>query len=197
MHPNDIPIFVRLHMNDKNGYLQRFCLKKMTEDESKSYVANCLLLGEIIAFTVITKEGKASRIAGFMYLSEITERSCAVNGIMDPAFAKGLGKLLRQDKYTYSEDSLRTMVNWIFTQYPSMHRIVAEALEANRPALKLFQRAGFTQEGILRDYFYMDGQYFNTTIHSLLRKEWTPNEYLVKENINRASIVSETNAVLV
>ena len=50
--------FVKLHREDRSGYLNRFCLKKMTEDEARHYLAACIASMQIVPFTVITKEGK-------------------------------------------------------------------------------------------------------------------------------------------
>lgn len=168
----DLNHFVELHRKDRNGFLQRFCLKNLGDEEARSYTVGVLSSGQISVFTVMTKEGKASRIAGYIYISGLTPNSCEISGVMDKQFSKGLGRLVRKDKYTYSEDAFRTLISYLFETINTMNRIQVEIVESNKLSLALVNKVGFTKEGVFRDYLYVDDRKENVVILSLLRKEF-------------------------
>lgn len=171
IEPRDFKDFAELHRKDKHGYLQQFCLKKMTEEESIQYVAMKFMAGQIVGFTVMTKEGRSARRVGYVYICDITNTACTISGVMDQEFVKGLGKLIRKDKYTFSEDSLKTLVDWVFKTFPNIQRIETDVLQKNGLALNLIRKVGFVQEGILRNYVDIDGVMENLVINSILREE--------------------------
>ena len=100
----DLFRFVELHRKDTRGYLMKYSLSKMTQEEGLDYAFRLLALGQIMPFVVMTKEGKASRNGGYVYLSDMTETACVLNGVMDTEMMNGLGRVLRKDKYTFSQD---------------------------------------------------------------------------------------------
>jgi len=171
-HPSELDHFVKLHRDDKNGLMCRFCLKEMTEQEARDYITLMVQTQQVIAWTVQTKEGRASRRGGFIYLDGFTSFSTSVNGIMDNDFAKGLTKEMRRGKYTYAEDALRTMIGYLFREFKQLERVDANVLENNRRALRLDEKIGFKKEGVMRKGIKINGEFQNVIILSLLREEW-------------------------
>ena len=102
LEPTDLDHFIKTHQEDKNGFLGRFSLGQMSYDEAKKYILALLVTSEIMPFTVITKEGKASRKAGYVYITDLDVHSCSISGIMCPEFAKGLTKKLKKKAYPYN-----------------------------------------------------------------------------------------------
>ena len=101
----------------------------------------------------------------------MTATGCMVSGVMDTEFVRGLGKLLRKDKYTYSEDALRTLVQFVFEKIPAVSRIETNVLIKNKLGLKLVERAGFKKEGVLRQYLQIDDVLEDVAVYSILRNE--------------------------
>lgn len=176
----DLDNFVKLHRNDTQGYLQRYCLKEMTDDEAKRYILALLTMHQIAIFTVMTKEGKASRRAGYVYISDFSKDACNISGIMDKEFAQGLHKQLRRDKYTYAQDALHTLLNFIFNRF-ELERIETTILSRNKLALALAQKEGFKKEGVMRHYIKINGQFDDVAVLSILRNEWTDKMPIPKE----------------
>ncbi len=167
----DLDHLVKLLRNDKFGYMGKFCLKKMTEEQAGHYIHTMIINGELVIWSIYTKEGKASRKAGYAYLTDITPFSCEVGGIMDIQFAKGLTKQLRQDKYTYAEDAFRAMLRYCFEKC-GIERAQSVILEFNRRSMALDYKIGFKKEGILRKAFEYEGQLVNIHMFSLLKEEF-------------------------
>lgn len=55
-----------------------------------------------------------------------------------------------------------------------LHRIKAFIYVENMPSMRLLERLGVRQEGMLRDCLYLNGSFHDYTIWSLLRSEWQP-----------------------
>lgn len=167
----DLKHLITLLREDKFGYMGKFCLKKMTEQQAANYIHSMIVNGEICIWSVFTKEGKASRKAGYAYLTDITPFSCEVGGIMDMQFAKGLTKHLRADKYTFAEDAFRAMLKYCFEK-ANMERCQSVILEFNRRSMALDYKIGFKKEGILRKSFELEGALVNLHVFSLLKEEF-------------------------
>ena len=197
LQPLDIPSFAEVHREDKHGYMQSMNLSKMTQDEAEKYVFMLLSSLQMIAFVVMTKEGKASRKVGYVYLNDLSIYGCSISGIMLKEFAVGLGRQVRRGKYTYSEDSLITLIDWLYKNFSSLDRIQADVVAENKLSLALINRVGFTKEGTLRNYLHLDDKAVDVIVHSLLRNEWRLNESITKETDNIGSAVQPAAATLV
>jgi ribosomal-protein-alanine N-acetyltransferase len=53
-----------------------------------------------------------------------------------------------------------------------LNRIDALVYVENDRSIRLLQRLGFKQEGMLRDYFYLDGKFHDHYLFALLQREW-------------------------
>jgi RimJ/RimL family protein N-acetyltransferase len=54
----------------------------------------------------------------------------------------------------------------------NLHRIMLTVSSLNIGAVKAYTRAGFQQEGVLRQASYRDGAYHDKIIMAILRPEW-------------------------
>lgn len=166
---DDMPLFLRLHREDKKGYLGQFCLKYMNALEALNYVNTLFVLNKIHVWTVYTKEVKP-RVVGFVYVSDLEKYKCSISGVVDGDFLKGLARELRRDKYTYTEDAFRTLINHIFTC--TMIRIEANVADNNRLSLAMCKKVGFVVEGNRRKSMEMDGNFLNVMYLSILKEDW-------------------------
>lgn len=53
-----------------------------------------------------------------------------------------------------------------------LNRIEALVAIENERSIHLLQKLGFKQEGLLRDYFYLNGKFHDHYLFSLLHREW-------------------------
>ena len=68
-------------------------------------------------------------------------------------------------------EALDTMLKFGFEDY-GLNRIVAKVMKDNAGSIKVLQKLGFVQEGILRDSLYKNGQYHDLMIFSILKSEY-------------------------
>lgn len=71
----------------------------------------------------------------------------------------------------YMTEAMRAVIHHGFERM-GLNRIDALVYVENDPSTRLLQRLGFKQEGILRDYFYLDGKFYDHYLLALLRREW-------------------------
>lgn len=80
-----------------------------------------------------------------------------------------IGDMENQGKgYGYQANSL--LINFAFHQL-NLKKIISYIVEDNIPSIKLFNKLGFKQEGILKKHFYVDRTYKNVVIMSLINNE--------------------------
>jgi hypothetical protein len=91
-----------------------------------------------------------------------------VIGIIDKSALKGLGKILKQGKYSFSEDTLVTMSKFCFDT-EGFERLEYKVFTDNTLSLKLAKKAGFVKEGVLRHAFMIDDKYKNIAIFSKVK----------------------------
>jgi len=53
-----------------------------------------------------------------------------------------------------------------------VNRIEAVVHRDNQRSLKLLDRLGFKREGLMRDYYYYEGHYYDHWLLSLLKRDW-------------------------
>ena len=72
----------------------------------------------------------------------------------------------------YFHETLTVVLNFVFTDM-NFHRVWVKTQADNTPSLNALARAGFKQEGILRDFYFsqVDGAYHDAAILSLLKAE--------------------------
>lgn len=54
----------------------------------------------------------------------------------------------------------------------NFHKIQISHKEINMPSRRVIEKCNFTYEGMLRDYFYIDGKYVSRLYYSILKDEW-------------------------
>lgn len=62
-------------------------------------------------------------------------------------------------------------LNYAFTTL-NVHKICGQVLQSNEASLKFHIHMGFTQEGILREQFFINGKYISMICFGLIVNEW-------------------------
>ena len=70
-----------------------------------------------------------------------------------------------------ASEALRAVIRYIFSD-TDIYRLEAIIRPVNTRSRKLAERAGFQEEGILRDYIFFNGTYYDNCMYSLLKREW-------------------------
>ena len=77
----------------------------------------------------------------------------------------------------YCSEAVLAIMNYAFSHI-NFHKMQVCHKDNNLPSKRVIEKCGFTHEGILRDYFYMNGKYVSRWYYSMLKSEWekTPDK---------------------
>ena len=68
-------------------------------------------------------------------------------------------------------EAVDAMLRFGFEDY-GLNRIVANVIKGNAGSIKVLQKLGFVQEGVLRESLYKNGQYHDLIAFSILKSEY-------------------------
>jgi ribosomal-protein-alanine N-acetyltransferase len=100
---------------------------------------------------------------------------CAVNHWIPKYFRADLGYSFNPD-YSgkgYAREAVGRIVNYLFTEFDQfkLNRLEAITDPRNTASIKLLEKLGFIQEGILRDYEYEKGEFVDSVMYAMLRRD--------------------------
>ena len=71
----------------------------------------------------------------------------------------------------YGEEALRLLLGYGFREM-NLHRIELTVFGYNEPAIRLYEKVGFTKEGTMRERLRRDGTWHDMHVYSTLAREW-------------------------
>jgi RimJ/RimL family protein N-acetyltransferase len=84
--------------------------------------------------------------------------------------AIGLGDRANWGK-GYGREAMELALKFAFDEL-NLHRVQLTVFSYNTRAIALYQKLGFTREGVFREHLRREGQYFDMILFGLLRREW-------------------------
>ena len=71
----------------------------------------------------------------------------------------------------YATEATKAVIAYGFNEM-NLHKVQICTKTINAPSKRVIEKCGFTYEGTLRDYFYMNGEYVGRLYFSILRSEY-------------------------
>jgi RimJ/RimL family protein N-acetyltransferase len=71
----------------------------------------------------------------------------------------------------YGSEATRLMLGFAFNRL-NLHKVYLRTSPVFKDAIKMYERLGFVKEGILREHYYIDGQYSDKVLYSMLKREY-------------------------
>lgn len=71
----------------------------------------------------------------------------------------------------FATEATKAIISYGFDKM-NLHKVQICTKTINKPSMRVIEKCGFTYEGTLRDYFYMDGEYVGRLYFSMLRSEY-------------------------
>lgn len=71
----------------------------------------------------------------------------------------------------YATEATKAVIRYGFEKI-SLHKVQICTKTINKPSKRVIEKCGFTYEGTLRDYFYMNGEYVGRLYFSMLKSEY-------------------------
>lgn len=115
-----------------------------------------------LAFKAVNNEGKMD---GYIELNNIdldNHKTATVSRVLVNPHNRGKGT---------GEAMVRKVARIGFEEL-HLHRLELRVFDFNKGAIACYEKAGFHQEGVLRDYRKFENEYWNTIVMSMLESEW-------------------------
>jgi len=71
----------------------------------------------------------------------------------------------------YGTEATRLLCNYLFN-YRGMNKVYAQTSAFNKGAVKLLEKSGFKKDGVLRQHYFFEGEFYDGVVYSLLRFEF-------------------------
>lgn len=71
----------------------------------------------------------------------------------------------------YATEATKAVITFGFDRI-NLHKVQICTKTINKPSRRVIEKCGFTYEGTLRDYFFMNGEYVGRHYFSILREEY-------------------------
>jgi len=115
----------------------------------------------------LTRSGQADEIIGMVHFSQISRGafcSCVLGYALD-AQCQSQG-LMRE--------ALQAALAEMFSPRVNLHRVQAAVRPENGRSLNLLRRLGFAEEGLARDYLFIDGAWRDHRLLAVINPAFTP-----------------------
>ncbi|MGE5702707.1 MAG: GNAT family N-acetyltransferase [Clostridia bacterium] len=71
----------------------------------------------------------------------------------------------------YGREALERLLAFAFMEL-NLHRVQLTVFAYNQPAITLYEKMGFKQEGVYREFLCRDGQRHDMLLYGMLEREW-------------------------
>jgi len=161
VEPEDAP-FLTAGENDSDVRDALFLALPMSTQQQLEKIKLYQAAKDAIVFLV--RERQTNTPVGqtaFFRIDYVSRAAVFYLAILDKGYwSKGYGTEATQLMVTYGFDTL------------NLNRIQLHVCAENKPAIKIYQNAGFQIEGILRQAMYRRGAYVDFWVMGLLKDEW-------------------------
>ncbi len=155
----DLEIFQRYRNNYEDSKNYR-TVKPLTSENQRKYFIEIVNSPLHIVFTIVEKSSQ--KVIGEIRASNITQYHSAELGLwISPEYRKR----------GFASEALQLFLLFLFGR-ANINRIEAQIASTNTDSIKFFERNNFIHEGILRETTYFNFEYQNTSIMSMLKKEY-------------------------
>lgn len=160
MEGRDIEFVRRLH-NEESTLNKLTDPFHVSQEEQELWFNSLSKSRKSRRYILIEKE--SDEICGIIRIDDLdlTNRSATVGADVD----------LRFRRQGLASEAYERIINYLFNDL-GLHRLQLVTLITNDIALKLYQKLGFQQEGVIRESIYRNGEFNDLILMGLLQSEW-------------------------
>lgn len=134
---------------------------EFTKESHEEWMYNRVMTGEVVQFIICLKEN--DRPVGSVYFRDIDKKNKkAEYGIFigeDDCVGKGIGSETARLAVAYARDEMK------------LHKLMLRVFADNKAAVRSYEKAGFVQEGCLKDEHFSGGRYRDLILMAVIFPE--------------------------
>lgn len=147
-------------INTRNDVILSAPYKPVHERNHDEWFDNVRRRPDAVIFGIRLKK-KPEKLIGYCQLHDISQihRSAEFQIRLGDSVERGKG---------YGSQATRALVEFAFGDL-NLRRVYLHVLRTNAPALKMYRRLGFAEEGVLREAVFIGGKYVDLVLMSILK----------------------------
>jgi diamine N-acetyltransferase len=149
-------------INDRELVLFNAPYKPVHEDQHKEWFETIKRRSDVALFGIRLR--RTNKLIGSCQLHSIHP----VNRSAE--FQIRLGEVDEQG-HGYGTEATRMLLDFGFKDL-NLNRVYLHVFSNNAPAIRVYEKAGFVREGMLRQAAYLDGKYLDVLVMGILRQEY-------------------------
>lgn len=160
--PDDYKTIIKWRRDDEINSMLGGVKYFFSEANEKKWVLNAIEDTNSIKLAICLLDGDEH--IGNVYITDINyiNRSCHSHIFIGKKEYWGNG---------YASEALKLMIDFMFNER-GMNRIVANVLENNIASIKMHEKCGYRQEGLLRQAIFKNGHFQNQVVLALLKEDY-------------------------
>lgn len=139
--------------------------KPFSKEGHQHWIKTMVDTGKVVQFIICTKEGCP---IGSVYLRDINKIDHKAEYGIFIGEKDALGK-------GYGTQAAKLLVAYAFEQM-GLHKVMLRLLADNKRAYRSYEKAGFVQEGYLKDEVYLEGSYKDVIYMAVINQNYEGNE---------------------
>ncbi len=144
----------------KNLYSQDL----ITEEQHVNYFHNYVETGKCLQYIIEVKTKEGKKDIGTVFLKNVDMRSHKAE------FGIFIGETSERGKHYASKSAIK-MLDKAFNEY-KLHRVYLSVFSNNKPAIIAYVKAGFRQEGILKEDYFDGVNYIDIVHMGVIYEDW-------------------------
>lgn len=153
-------------INDRNVVIFNNNYKPVHEPNHNQWFEGIVKRNDVQIFAIRTVEHNELIGTCQLYNINSINRSAELQIRIGNAGNRGKG---------YGKQAVDLLLSFGFSDL-NLSRIYLHVFEDNKAAIRLYEKCNFKKEGLLREADYIDGEFKNVLIMSVLKKEFSGNE---------------------
>jgi RimJ/RimL family protein N-acetyltransferase len=161
LRPDDVPALLAW-INDREQVLFNAPYRPVPEGQHRAWFESIQQRPDVVIFGIRLLE--TDQLIGSCQLHSIqpVHRHAELQIRLGEAAQRGRG---------YGTEATRLLLAFAFKDL-NLRRVFLHVFSTNLPALRMYTKVGFRQEGVLRKAAYIDGQEVDVVVMAILREEY-------------------------
>jgi RimJ/RimL family protein N-acetyltransferase len=159
VHARDLPVLLRW-INDREQVLFSASYRPISDGQHARWFETLQQRSDVVMFAIRRRSQGPAVGSCQLHSIDPVHRSAELQIRIGNVGARGHG---------HGTEAVKLLVRFAFRDL-NLHRVFVRVLATNQRALRVYEKAGFRREGLLRDAAHVDGRYVDVVVLGVVRR---------------------------